>query len=624
MLHLEGEKIMILLKTVRIFGFRGLQNIEVDLEPTTILTGMNNSGKSSFFKALQLSLGNTQLVTQDDFFIQNDQQTDRILIDLLIIPSDENGRQEFNFPEEWETVFKVERIKPNNEGYYVIPLRTQVSFDDATNSYKVTRYILNEWPNFINEDRNSWHEMPNGNEKSFSFEEYPFFYIDAQRDILNDIKQKNSFLGKLLSKVEYSPDSIKKIETQIEKLNHSVVENSEILKNVRDTLTQLKSVMYNTSKGVEITPFTKKVRDLNKGVSIYYTEQNDSFSMEYHGMGTRSWSSLLTLKSFIDVLHNNALKNSRPFSPILAIEEPESHLHPNAQKRLFGQINSIYGQKIISTHSPFIPGSAQIQQIRNFYRLKDEGVCCGQIDTTKLQSEEIRKLNRQVISTRGEIYFSKAIVLFEGETEEQALPIFAKKYFNQEASELGINFIGVSGADNYLPFIRFAEAYKIPWFIFSDGEIEIINKLRIQLKTALDKEIDLTLFPNIIIINNGENFETYLINRGYFDEVLIALDLIFGQNYLENYIKQIDGSIKKRTPTSKKCEKCNQTIYKEEIRRYKNISGRKEAANDLIKKVKTQFGPIVAEIIVNSTKSLPSKIRTLFKQVEPVVTVRQK
>ena len=35
----------ILIKPVRISGFRGLKNIEVGLEKTTILTGMNNTGK---------------------------------------------------------------------------------------------------------------------------------------------------------------------------------------------------------------------------------------------------------------------------------------------------------------------------------------------------------------------------------------------------------------------------------------------------------------------------------------------------------------------------------------------------------------------------------------------------
>ena len=74
----------ILIKTVRIAGFRGLENIEVVLEQTTILTGMNNTGKTSFLKALQLALGNRQFVSQDDFFIQGSSVSEKIIIDLLV------------------------------------------------------------------------------------------------------------------------------------------------------------------------------------------------------------------------------------------------------------------------------------------------------------------------------------------------------------------------------------------------------------------------------------------------------------------------------------------------------------------------------------------------------------
>ncbi len=125
--------------------------------------------------------------------------------------------------------------------------------------------------------------------------------------------------------------------------------------------------------------------------------------MEYHGMGTRSWSSLLTLKAFISLLSKNAEQERSILFPVLAIEEPEAHLHPNAQKKLFGQIDAIPGQKIISTHSPYIAATAKVSQIRNFY--KDQRVICGRIDADKLKKEEIRKMDRQVINTRGEIFF---------------------------------------------------------------------------------------------------------------------------------------------------------------------------------------------------------------------------
>lgn len=440
----------ILIKTVRIAGFRGLKNIEVELEQTTVLTGMNNSGKTSFLKALQLALGNRLFLSQDDFYIQGNEISEKIIIDLLMVPIDQDGKQGRDFSEDWETLLTTNRIRTDEAGNSFVPLRMIITFDPIKNSYKTQQYILQEWTDFEAEDKKSWFQSENGKDIVFSFKEIPLFYMDAQRDILEDIKLKNSYLGKMLDSITYSKESVKDIEAQIKALNETAVSSSDILSTIKTTLKELDTAMDSHSEGIDITPFTKKLRDLSKGLSIYYTDQNDSFSMEYHGMGTRSWSSLLTLKSFISWKNSNAAKDDSPFFPVLAIEEPEAHLHPNAQKKLYGQINSIAGQKIISTHSPYIAAAGELKQIRNFY--KDDTVHCGKIKTELLTPEDIRKINRQVINTRGEIFFSKLLVFFEGETEEQALPIFAQNYFGKSPVEMVIDFVGVGGYKSYLLF----------------------------------------------------------------------------------------------------------------------------------------------------------------------------
>ncbi len=43
------------LQSIRIKGFRGFKNIEVDFDNTTVLVGINNSGKTTILKALQLA-----------------------------------------------------------------------------------------------------------------------------------------------------------------------------------------------------------------------------------------------------------------------------------------------------------------------------------------------------------------------------------------------------------------------------------------------------------------------------------------------------------------------------------------------------------------------------------------
>ena len=577
----------ILIKTVRINGFRGLKNIEVELEQTTVLTGMNNAGKTSFLKALQVVFGNRHFITQDDFFIENGTNVDKIIIDIKIVPI-QNGVEQNNFSDEWETLFTIDRIKDDGEKSF-IPLRTIITFDPIRTLYTTQQYILNSWSDFQNADE-YWYEIDNGNEKSFRFEEIPFFYMDAQRDILDDLKSKSSYLGKMLSKIEYSTEALSDIEEKIKALNETAVSDSSILSDIRETLKDLDSTIGSQNENIEITPFTKKVRDLNKGLTIYYGNEQDSFPMEHHGMGTRSWSSLLTLKAFIKLLETNS--NDNPFFPILAIEEPESHLHPNAQKRLYSQINSMSGQKIISTHSPYIAGASAISEIRSFY--KNEVVKCGKINIDDFEQEDIRKINRQVISSRGEVFFSKCLVLFEGETEEQALPIFCEKHFGKTSVELGIDFVGVGGFGNYLPFIRFAENLQIPWLIISDNDqngdikVSVINQFN---ASPTDKEQDDVL----IFLGNECDFEKELIENGFQDEIKKAL-ISIGEYYNEAH------KLAKET----------------EINAYNNDKLYEEMTN---KGMKTKLAPHISNEIFISTKNLPTKVITLFEKINIILNI---
>lgn len=577
------------IKSVRVSGFRGLDNIEVELEKTTILTGMNNAGKTSFLKAIQVALGNRQFISQDDFFIRGNEHSERIIIDLLIAPSEGD-----DFSDDWEILFTTERLRIENGVNSYVPIRTVVIFDPINNSYKTEQFILSEWPSFNNGGMH-WYDFSTTTKSSFKFDEIPFFYMDAQRDIIEDTKLKNSYLGRMLSKIEYSDEDILAIETQIQTLNERTVSGSPILSNIKTSLQNLDSALGRNGAGIDLTPFTKKIRDLSKGLSIYYTDNQDSFSMEYHGMGTRSWSSLLVLKAFISLLSRNAISEDSVFFPILCIEEPEAHLHPNAQKKLYSQMNEIAGQKIISTHSPYIAAAAELKQIRNFYKVVSINV--GVIDTASLSAEDERKINRQVVNTRGEMFFSKLIVLFEGETEEQALPIFFQKYFGKSPVEMGVDFIGVGGCYNYLPFLRFTEALKIPTLIFSDADTQlIIDSVKKQFLEAKPRQSPSDF---ITFLDFGNDFERQLIIDGF--QPSIKNTILSFDEY--NNEQHREGKLAKRAA---EVESFNDEILHQNL-----------CAN------KTKYGPAVAEYIVDSGVVLPSKVNLLFDRIREILSIAE-
>jgi putative ATP-dependent endonuclease of OLD family len=313
--------------------------------------------------------------------------------------------------------------------------------------------------------------------------------------------------------------------------------------------------------------------------------------MEYHGMGTRSWSSLLTLKSFVTQFSESLEALGEPFYPLVAIEEPEAHLHPNAQKKLYSQIASIPGQKIISTHSTYIAASANLNEIRNLYKNNEE-VKCGKIDVDILTPENIRKINRQVINTRGELFFSKVVVFFEGETEEQALPIFAEKHFGKSFSELGIDFVGVGGFGSYHTFIKFAEAFNIPYLVFSDAEEGPRESVIEQINNSNNKDIS-----KVIFVDDGNDFEKQLVVDGYQDEIRMSIEKIdLPEGSHPNHI------------AAKKAE----ILAYDDAKLYAVMTASK-----------TQFAPVLAQSIIESNKDLPIKVVQLFEEINKIINPLQ-
>ena len=81
------------LQSLRIKGFRGFRNIEIDFENTTVLVGTNNSGKTTILKALQIALTNTHFISNDDFFYCDNYIDNEIFIDINQSRSKYNYKQ---------------------------------------------------------------------------------------------------------------------------------------------------------------------------------------------------------------------------------------------------------------------------------------------------------------------------------------------------------------------------------------------------------------------------------------------------------------------------------------------------------------------------------------------------
>ncbi|MDR1291197.1 MAG: AAA family ATPase [Planctomycetaceae bacterium] len=578
----------ILIDRVKIANYRAIKNLEISLDRFTVLVGTNNSGKTTFLRALHLVFGEgRKIISKEDFHLENGKFADEIIIDVRIIPVNEKDERVNSFEEPWfPGVFVEEHISSDEIGQSII-FRTKIREDNHKNGgYAIDRIILKQWDN-----SDKYPDDSLKTEKRISLESIPLYFVDAQRDVLQDMRERSSFLGRLISKIQLDPEKVKKVEDLLADLNSEIIEGSEVLQYLSKKLCELRGVIGSSKTKVEITPIHKKIRDIGKGLNIHLREQEtESFTLDYHGTGTRSWASILTLKAFISWNAQESQKENEAFHPALALEEPESHLHPNAQRHLISQLMQMEGQKIVSTHSPFIAATCPLSSIRHFYKINGT-TKIGELDTN-ITNDEIKKLEREILNYRGELLFAKCIVLCEGSTEEQMLPIFAKEYWKKDAFELGICFTGAGSGTNYKSFIRFCRSLNIRWFIFSDGEDKITDNLNNHLK-ALGLP-DIGQNDNIIILPNNQNIEQYLL----------------GQNYI---IEEIRNAIFEREKSVCINEE-HLKAKREEIQNY-DIKEIKK----YLSRTKTSIATYVAESIVKSadeTHRIPDAFRQLFETID--------
>lgn len=583
----------IYIEKVRIQNFRSLHHIEVTLAPsTTLLVGANNSGKTSFLRALAITLNSDRkLSSLDDLFIDKDgqQSNEKIIkIDIKIIPA--NGKQEFN--NQWATIFG-DKIRKDTFGRDFFAFRATINLDNHIRNALVKREVIDDWESSkAREDEGIATDLS----------AIPFYFIDAQRDLHEDVFSRTSHFGKLASKIEYDDEQRKSLENALKELNKNAINQSPVLAHLKNSLEELNRTMQTKGQGVEITPFPKKIRDLHKGLKIHFQDgTSDSFSLEYHGMGTRSWASLLAFKANIGWDAKEKQEENEAFFPILALEEPEAHLHPNAQRQVYKQLTDISsGQKIISTHSPYIVGQAKLEEIRHFRKETDKTEVT-QLDWSSLTfkpdstekekqegiSEITRKIHHTIMNTRGELLFARAVVLFEGETEEQALPVFAEKHWRIPSFEKGICFIGIGG-NHYKAFLHLLVTFNIKWFIFSDYDKETIKK---GVDNALEFVKCNTGSSNVILLN--KTFENYLVDEGYKEELKAGINREFRS--VENNEQAIVAHDKKVNDYTE-----------DDLKKF-------------LKDNKTKFASFYAEEIVKTedeSRQIPPKIKELFKAID--------
>ncbi|QFR39547.1 AAA family ATPase [Candidatus Gracilibacteria bacterium 28_42_T64] len=476
------------IKKVHIKNFRSIKDEVLEFPENGIVSiiGANNAGKSNFLRAIDLVLGeswvNGDRLEEYDYYCGDTKKV--ILIKIVF----DNG--------------------------------SYVTFDSGE-----------KWPEYC--------DSSGGKIYTSIKDEFPCTYLSAERSISKDTSfNKWSLMSKISKSFNKSINDEQKLKlaTHFDSVK-DIFNEVESFSNFERDFKSFFNEMQSDSPyklDIDFKPFTPN--NYFKTINILASDPNvgNNIDIEELGDGAKNLTIISLLRSYA--------KNFRGASGIIAIEEPEIYLHPQARKHLFEILKEIADrglQVIYTTHDSNFLEIYNFESIRRIYKVDDEEnegrtyskicklTCSELLDFTNNtggphgnSEDKVRNFYKSISNYRlTEGFFSRLIILGEGSTEEITIP----KYFETiglNYNSLGISILGVGGKGEIPKYWRLFHKFGIPVICIFDNDStngkeksnELISKCFNIPITDITENINLFKNKNIsngnLVILEGDFEET--------------------------------------------------------------------------------------------------------------------
>ncbi|MET3808897.1 hypothetical protein ABIB25_005929 [Nakamurella sp. UYEF19] len=301
--------------------------------------------------------------------------------------------------------------------------------------------------------------------------------VETGRDLAAELSRPGSAVRRVLSDLDVPQQQRQPLEDALKDLGSRIVDQSNTLDAVRTRLQQLQQTVGSIGSP-DVHALPGRLEELVRLVEIGLDTGNGGLPMRLHGSGARSLSSL----QIQSVLYDRRIGKDGgavPTHALTLLEEPESHLHPQACLELGALLLSIPGQMVASTHSPHLVSTVATSSLRLVRQVNGRTVvrdlnpvqaAAGTPTALRLDVSvvEWEKIKRLVERPFGEILFAHGIVIGDGASERAFIPYLLSHAFG--AGSAGICVVDPNGMTNAKPPIKYAEAADIPCIVFLDGD----------------------------------------------------------------------------------------------------------------------------------------------------------
>ncbi|WP_447955825.1 ATP-dependent nuclease [Vreelandella sp. EE7] len=469
------------LQTIRLSNFQsfGAVPTELTLEDITYLIGPNGSGKTAALQALcRLFAFDPSLrrIQRSDFHVPHDEQEapeERLLwieADFLFSESESEADNSTVAPH-----FSHMRLDdPDGIPRVRYRLSATVGLDGDIDETFV--YVLEAGPDGSPLNPQT---VPRSERNHIQVH-----YLPARRDPTDHIAYGTSaLLGRLLRSVNWENER-EKVKGFTDQISESLAANPSVnafSSHLKKTWSTLHKGSYFTDP--KVTFVASEIEALLRHLSVSFSPGHDEnlvdFSRLSDGQKSMLYLSLVLSSQAIgravlagDDESFDPEKLRPPVFTLIALEEPENSLSPHYLGRVVSALSPMTSnedaQALIATHAPSMLRRVGPEHIR-YLRLTET----RQSKITKIQlpakADEAHKFVREAVQAFPEIYFSRLVVLGEGDSEEIVLPrLFRAKGAPVDESAVTIAPLGGRHVNH---FWRLLSALKIPYLTLLDLDV---------------------------------------------------------------------------------------------------------------------------------------------------------
>ena len=453
------------LTDIKIENFRGIRSLHLSLDKLTVLIGENNVGKSTVLEAIRLVLTRGFGGRRDTRFMEYDfHLANDVAIPQMAEPISITLHFKEQKKDEWTDAITQqmnEVIQLDSDGLSNIWLQTRGTFQTDLGMFETKWLFLNEGGIEL--------LLKNSTPLNLISRLVPLFFLSALRDVSQEFGSRGQFWSGFLKSIQLSEEQREEVEKMLTEVNNAVIGANaglaEVISKIADTN---HLVPLADADPVVLEAIPTRVFDMVGKIQVHLKSQYGvKLPLNRHGEGTQNLAVLMLFQAFAAT---NLTETYTPEStPILALEEPEAHLHPSAVRSLGSFLQNMTGQILVASHSGDLVSQIPVTALRRLYKHNGE-TKIGQAPIGLLTDIELQAIDYNIRLTKGYYLFSRGWLLVEGASDFHLMPLLMG-VMGHSQDQISISVLEISQViDKGQPFMKLANALGIPWLLMTDGD----------------------------------------------------------------------------------------------------------------------------------------------------------